>query len=483
MSAGRSRDADALKAALAAALPQLAGQAGEITALHPLSGGAIQENWALDIAWADNPAGLPGELVLRTDAASAVASSAGRAEEFAVLETVWQAGVKAPRPVLLCEDPAVIGAPFFLMARAAGTGLGNRIVKDQSLGGDRAALLQDLAVQLARIHAIHPPQPQLAHLGDPPEHPARAALAHYKAQLRRLHRASPVIAWGIARCEAQMYFGTAPVFCHRDYRTGNYMVDAHGLTAILDWEFAGWSDPDEDLGWFLSRSWRFGRPELEAGGIGDRAAFLSAYAQAAGRVPDAGRVAWWETVANIRWAIIALQQAERLAQPEETSLELALIGRRLPEIEAEILRLTRPEGAELAETLLPAPLAEPGAASTLPQPDLVGLLRLSAGSLRQEILPHLPKDAHYKALMLAAALDRAVAEAAGGEDAASADRAEIAAWLGTPDTATDPLDKQLRALTLRIERDEPLGALEARSLWHLLHRITERARFAEAQKA
>ena len=58
---------------------------------------------------------------------------------------------------------------------------------------------------------------------------------------------------------------------HADFRTGNYLVDEGELTAILDWEFAAFGDPLEDLGWMLVRYWRFGAYEREAGGIGSRA--------------------------------------------------------------------------------------------------------------------------------------------------------------------------------------------------------------------
>jgi hypothetical protein len=43
----------------------------------------------------------------------------------------------------------------------------------------------------------------------------------------------------------------------------------------------------------------------------------------------------------VRWAVIALQQAMRHRSGDEPSLELALIGRRLAEIEYECLNLTR----------------------------------------------------------------------------------------------------------------------------------------------
>ncbi len=45
-----------------------------------------------------------------------------------------------------------------------------------------------------------------------------------------------------------------------------------GLTAVLDWEFAAWGDPMLDLGWLCTECWRCSRKDLEAGGIGSRAA-------------------------------------------------------------------------------------------------------------------------------------------------------------------------------------------------------------------
>src|SRR3546814_19383395 len=62
-----------------------------------------------------------------------------------------------------------------------------------------------------------------------------------------------------------------------------------------------------------------------------------AYAQASGRVLDANKVLYWEIMGMTRWAIIALQQAQRHLSGEQTSLELALTGRLLPEIEFDLL--------------------------------------------------------------------------------------------------------------------------------------------------
>ncbi len=64
------------------------------------------------------------------------------------------------------------------------------------------------------------------------------------------------------------------------------MVDEAGLTAILDWEFAGWGDPAQDLGWFCAACWRFGRLDKEAGGIGSREAFERGYLAGGGQPVD-----------------------------------------------------------------------------------------------------------------------------------------------------------------------------------------------------
>jgi aminoglycoside phosphotransferase (APT) family kinase protein len=126
---------------------------------------------------------------------------------------------------------------------------------------------------------------------------------------------------------------------HQDFRTGNYLVDERGLIAILDWEFCTWGDPMVDIGWFCARCWRFGATDQEAGGIASREPFYRGYEAAAGRTVDPHAVHYWEVMAHVRWAVIALQQAARHLSGAEPSLELALTGRILPELELEILNL------------------------------------------------------------------------------------------------------------------------------------------------
>jgi ATP:corrinoid adenosyltransferase len=53
---------------------------------------------------------------------------------------------------------------------------------------------------------------------------------------------------------------------------------------------------------------------------------------------EPGLVLYWEVMAMLRWSVIALQQAQRHLSGEESSLELALTGRMLPEMEYDMLR-------------------------------------------------------------------------------------------------------------------------------------------------
>jgi aminoglycoside phosphotransferase (APT) family kinase protein len=121
------------------------------------------------------------------------------------------------------------------------------------------------------------------------------------------------------------------------------MVDEHGsLGGVLDWEFAAWSDPYEDLGWMCARCWRFGADDREAGGIGPREAFYRGYAQQSGTPVDDARVRYFEVMATVRWAVIALQQVGRFLDGGERTLELALTARIVPELEHDILDQAAP---------------------------------------------------------------------------------------------------------------------------------------------
>lgn len=309
----------------------------EILKSHRLSGGAIQENWLIEVLISGGPWNGAHQWVLRTDAQSALPASLSRSQEFDVLEAAFQAGVKVPRPLWLCADEQVIGRVFFLMELVSGTAAGHLLTRH--VEGEWGRLAFDLGANLARLHTVHPPSERLSFLSVPSVSPALAAVNSYRGFLDSLGASQPALELGLRWCEQNAPCEAQVSLVHRDYRTGNYLADASGLQAVLDWEFAGWGDPREDIGWFCAPCWRFARRDLEAGGIGTLEEFLSGYRSISPLSIDRDQLVYWQVMATIRWAVIALQQARRHTSGEEPSLELALTGRLVPELELDILKL------------------------------------------------------------------------------------------------------------------------------------------------
>lgn len=311
----------------------------DIVELRQLAGGAVQENWLLLAAIEGGAFAGRQKLVLRTDAATSLSMSRDRATEFAVQRLVHDGGVTVPEPLFLCRDAAVTGKPFFIMRWMPGASDGGRVVAGE-LGGARAVLAERLAQELAKLHKLRPTRDAVAALGQPPRDAAAARLGPLARFLEVHDEPHPVAEWGVRWLMRHAPPPAEPVLCHGDFRTGNYLADEHGFAALLDWDFAGWSDPDEDIGWFCLGYWRFGHYAREAGGLVPRAAFHRAYAVASGRVIDPARARYWEVMAALRWLVIALEQRDRFLRGGERSLQLLLNGRRPAECELEILKLT-----------------------------------------------------------------------------------------------------------------------------------------------
>lgn len=305
-----------------------------------LSGGAIQENHGIDVRVHGGSHAGEHRWVVRSDAPSGVSVSHSRDHEFRILAAAGAARVKVPRVLWSCDDGS--SPAFFVMERVPGVAAGHRLVKDDALVPDRERLARDLGENLARLHLVRPPVAGLEFLGEPPANPALERVATYRACLDGLRPAGafPVLEWGLAWCAANAPDPSRAVLLHRDYRTGNFLVHESRLAAMLDWEFAGWGDPLEDLGWFLARCWRFGRHDREAGGVGPAHDFLAGYQAISGRTVTFDETRYWQALAHVRWAVIALQQAERHRSGAESSLELALTAHIVPELEWEILALT-----------------------------------------------------------------------------------------------------------------------------------------------
>ena len=125
---------------------------------------------------------------------------------------------------------------------------------------------------------------------------------------------------------------------HGDFRNGNLIVGPDGLRAVLDWELAHRGDPLEDLGWLCVRAWRFGA-EPRVGGFGSVDELVGAYEATAGEVVDRDALHWWEVLGTLKWGIICVVQAATHLTGVVRSVELAAIGRRVCEVEHDLLLL------------------------------------------------------------------------------------------------------------------------------------------------
>ncbi|MEM0907965.1 MAG: phosphotransferase family protein [Pseudomonadota bacterium] len=312
-------------------------QSVDLSGWRKLSGGAIQENWAVDITVAGGAHDGRYGAVLRTDAPTPVGVSHSRPDEFRLLTAAADAGMTVPQPLALCEARDVIGAPFFVCTRVDGTAEGRKITRDPNLAHFGPALAQQLGAELARLHTIVPPRADLPFLREPPHNVALSRVAWYRAELDRIGASEPALEWGLRWLERNAPEPAGIVLSHMDYRTGNYMVAEGALSAILDWEFAAWGDPREDVSWFCAKCWRFGAIEREAGGIAQRDDFLRGYNGAAARPVAPSEMLYWEVMATVRWAVIALDQGRRFYDHGEPSLELALTATLVPGLSYDVL--------------------------------------------------------------------------------------------------------------------------------------------------
>lgn len=320
----------------------LAGVAGAeacaIEAIEQLPSGSLQEHWRIDVAFTGGGHGDRRSLVLRANRAGAAAQYLTRSQELVVMKAAFAAGVTMPEP-LWADSGTVLGRDFMIMGFAPGTAVGPRVVRDQGPGGDHDRLAECLGGELARIQTVTPAQSTLAFLDHPGADPAARRIAEMRRYLDGHNDPHPALEWGLRWAELNIPPARPLVLRHGDYRTGNYLVDDDGLTGIIDWELAAWGDPLEDLAWFCIKFWRWGRADREAGGLASRERFLDGYAEVAGHRPDADSVHYWDVMANLRWPVVSMQQAERHLSGRDTSLELALTGRMTAEMELEVLRL------------------------------------------------------------------------------------------------------------------------------------------------
>ena len=106
------------------------------------------------------------------------------------------------------------------------------------------------------------------------------------------------------------------------------------------------------------KAWRFGSP-IPVGGFGTVDQLVDAYQQATAAAVDPAALHWWEVLGTLRWGVICIVQTFTHLSGTVRSVELAAIGRRVCEVEWDLLELL---GLTRGPTDDPAGVASDGTA-------------------------------------------------------------------------------------------------------------------------
>ena len=378
---------------LEAWLSRALGEPVRVDSAQKLGGGTARETWAVVAVAAGGRQPRRYLRVVGGEAPPGRESARTRCEEYALLRAAHDAGVHVPRPLALCEDAGVLGAPFFVTDLVRETENGRRLARSSrggagyskqspSPGGKpdrvghrsrnrgRAAvqpmpldprlqpeadekcspgpsvdggwmqhpeLAAQLGRELAKLHRITPPHPGLSFLDPAPSDLTAARIDRIRRRLEAIGDPQPVLEWTMRQLERNAPEGAGTVLCHGAPGAGSCLVDERGVLAILDWEGSRWGDPYEDIGEFCAECRRYASTHPEGGGGAPRTGFLDGYREISGLDIDEDLVRYWEVMATLGRAVGALEHGHRFVAGGERSVELALTGRRVAEMEIDLL--------------------------------------------------------------------------------------------------------------------------------------------------
>ncbi|MGW7319698.1 phosphotransferase family protein [Streptomyces sp. NPDC054865] len=249
-------------------------------------------------------------VVRRPPLGHVLATAHDMRREHRVIAALHGTAVPVPEPLLLCEDDAVLGAPFYVMEYVDGVpyrtadqlaGIGPERTRRAVLG---------LVDALVDLHAVDPEAVGLGDFGRPG--------GFLERQLRR---------WGkqLAASRGRELAGIeelhdalgrtlprspAPTVVHGDFRLDNVLIGGPDDTirAVLDWEMSTLGDPLTDLGLLVMYSSDLGLADSpvsttsRAPGHPAPAELIERYAARSGR--DTGTIAWYTAFAWFKLAVI-----------------------------------------------------------------------------------------------------------------------------------------------------------------------------------
>jgi len=161
---------------------------------------------------------------------------------------------RVPRPIVSCDDTAVIGAPFYLMERADGTVIRAEMPAAYDTPEGHRKVSDEIVTALVELHAVDWQATGLTGKGDQylPRQVERWSKQWELTQPRT--RPLPGLDSATAWLKARIPESGGVAIVHGDYKLDNVMYrnDRPELIAIFDWEMATIGDPLADLGWLLS---------------------------------------------------------------------------------------------------------------------------------------------------------------------------------------------------------------------------------------
>jgi aminoglycoside phosphotransferase (APT) family kinase protein len=263
-------DVPRLAAWLSGALPD----AGRIRGIELIAGGRSNLTYRLELTGG----GVGRRVVVRRPPLGHVLPTAhDMRREHRVLSALADSTVPVPRPLAMCADEDVIGAPFYVMEYVEGRVL--RTVDDAAdVSGEQAgAISEQLVDVMADIHLLDVDAAGLADFGRPEGYMARqlrrwgkqweaSHAAHLRALAESAAAARNVVEYAadydrlFSRLAERLPADPPPpaagrsaggTLVHGDFRLDNALVrlgPAPAIAAVVDWEMSTLGDPLADLG-------------------------------------------------------------------------------------------------------------------------------------------------------------------------------------------------------------------------------------------
>lgn len=197
------------------------------------------------------------ELVLRRPPfGSKVKSAHDMSREFRVLSKLHAIYHPAPEVLVYCDDPSVLGAPFYVMQPIHGVILRKNLPPGLDFPAETARRLSESLIgNLVRLHRVNYAAAGLSDLGKPEGYLTRQVhgwIERYQnSKTRDYPEAEKISQW------MQQHIPTTKSvsLIHNDYKFDNVVLDSSDITRIvgvLDWEMCTIGDSLTDLGTTLA---------------------------------------------------------------------------------------------------------------------------------------------------------------------------------------------------------------------------------------